>query len=130
MSFLKDVGGLLAVAICWGLTNPFIKLGSKGVDRVNRRHATSSWITRTLAEYWFLLSKWQFTLPLAINLSGSAVYYYTLGQTNMSMVVPVTSSLTLAFTTVGGVIMGEDLGSGETILGLGLVFLGVLLCIS
>ncbi|KAJ1556542.1 hypothetical protein HK405_002576, partial [Cladochytrium tenue] len=111
LAWLGDVPGLIAVALCWGFTNPFIKRATSGLAAVSARHAASPWLVRTAAETWFLLSSWRFVLPFAINLSGSAVYYYTLGRSRLSLVVPITSSLTLAFTAVAGAIIGEDFGS-------------------
>ncbi|KAI8827832.1 hypothetical protein BJ741DRAFT_540223 [Chytriomyces cf. hyalinus JEL632] len=94
----ENAGGLIAVAICWGFTNPFIKLGSRGVDLVTKKYASHSWHIR-------------YVLPLAINLSGSAVYYYTLGNSSLSMIVPITNSLTFAFTILAGILLGEEMGS-------------------
>ncbi|KAJ3249204.1 hypothetical protein HDU78_005344 [Chytriomyces hyalinus] len=69
----------------------------------------------------------QYVLPLAINLSGSAVYYYTLGNSSLSMIVPITNSLTFAFTILAGILLGEEMGSKDTLYGVALVFVGVLL---
>ncbi|KAJ3082445.1 hypothetical protein HDU99_002636 [Rhizoclosmatium hyalinum] len=64
----------------------------------------------------------QYILPLAINLSGSAVYYYTLGNSNLSMIVPITNSLNLAFTILAGTLLGEEIGSRKTLYGMILTF--------
>ncbi|KAJ3285822.1 hypothetical protein HDU79_007050 [Rhizoclosmatium sp. JEL0117] len=122
MSLIENVGGLLAVAVCWGFTNPFIKRGSDGVELVSKKHAKDPWYIRTLQEQWFLLTRWQYILPLAINLSGSAVYYYTLGNSNLSMIVPITNSLNLAFTILAGTLLGEEIGSRKTLYGMILTF--------
>ncbi|KAI9342601.1 hypothetical protein BDR26DRAFT_859236 [Obelidium mucronatum] len=127
---MNNAFGLVAVAVCWGSTNPFIKHGSKGIDKVSKKYAREPWYVRTGMEYWFLLTRWQYVLPLAINLSGSAVYYYTLGNSNLSMIVPITNSLTFAFTVLAGTLLGEQIGSRETLLGIVLVFIGVLLMLS
>ncbi|ORY49944.1 hypothetical protein BCR33DRAFT_713540 [Rhizoclosmatium globosum] len=99
-SACENVGGLLAVAVCWGFTNPFIKRGSDGVELVSKKHAKDPWYIRTLQEQWFLLTR-----------CGSAVYYYTLGNSNLSMIVPITNSLNLAFTILAGTLLGEEIGS-------------------
>ncbi|EGF83313.1 hypothetical protein BATDEDRAFT_9024, partial [Batrachochytrium dendrobatidis JAM81] len=114
-----SIVGLFIVAICWGFTNPFIKSGSKGLEAVSLKHASSSWWTRQAAELWFL-----------VNLSGSTVYYYTLGDADISLAVPITNSLTLALTVLSGIALGESFGSWRRILGMGCVFVGVTLCVS
>ncbi|KAI8928667.1 hypothetical protein BC831DRAFT_447496 [Entophlyctis helioformis] len=126
---IQSVLGLLLVAVCWGFTNPFIKYGSQGLDKVSQAHAGSPWWKRQAAEAWFLATRWQYVVPLAINLSGSTVYYYTLGDADLSLAVPIANSLTFAFTTLAGVILGESFGSWQRIAGMAMVFAGVLLCI-
>lgn len=62
MHILGKVAGLLIVATCWGFTNPFIKRGTLGLDQVSAKYANASWIKRTVAEYVYLLTKWQVRL--------------------------------------------------------------------
>lgn len=95
------------VALCWGFTNPFIKNGSKGLENIKR----SSWLSQAAAEYWYLFTRWQYVLPLVLNLCGSVVYYYTLGKADLSLAVPITNSLTFIFTTLAGILLGESIGS-------------------
>ncbi|KAI8617204.1 hypothetical protein BC830DRAFT_1062668, partial [Chytriomyces sp. MP71] len=122
--------GLLLVALCWGFTNPFIKAGSTGVEQVSKRYAHEKWYIRLIHENLYLFTRWQYILPLAVNLSGSTVFYYTLGHSNLSMIVPITNSLTFAFTVLSGTLLGEKIGSQDTMLGIALVFIGVLLMVS
>ncbi|KAI9491111.1 putative methyltransferase-domain-containing protein [Zychaea mexicana] len=67
------------VAICWGSTNPFIKKGTDGLEQVSQRYPEGGY-RKWFAELFYLLTRWQYILPLALNLSGSVVYYYTLGK--------------------------------------------------
>ncbi|KAH6600416.1 hypothetical protein BASA50_002314 [Batrachochytrium salamandrivorans] len=108
---IESIVGLFIVAVCWGFTNPFIKSGSKGLEEVSRAHADSPWWQRQTAEIWFLGTRWQYVLPLAVNLCGSTVYYYTLGDADLSLAVPITNSLTLALTALAGIALGESFGS-------------------
>ncbi|CAI2193178.1 20022_t:CDS:2, partial [Funneliformis geosporum] len=41
----------IIMALCWGFTNPFIKRGSIGLEKIKR----DSWIEQTLEEFEFLL---------------------------------------------------------------------------
>ncbi|KAJ1967853.1 hypothetical protein IWQ62_001592 [Dispira parvispora] len=119
--------GFILVALCWGFTNPFIKRGTVGLENVPRY---DRWWKQTLAETWFLLTRWQYIVPLAINLSGSMVYYYTLGKSDLSLAVPITNSLTFVFTAFAGYLLGECNYSRNTWLGMALVVLGVAICVS
>ncbi|RKP33359.1 hypothetical protein BJ085DRAFT_24971, partial [Dimargaris cristalligena] len=65
-----------------------------------------------------------------LNLSGSMVYYYTLGKSDLSLAVPITNSLTFVFTALAGYLLGEDIGSKKTWLGMSLVVAGVALCVT
>ncbi|KAI8819882.1 uncharacterized protein EV422DRAFT_89925 [Fimicolochytrium jonesii] len=125
---LQNFLGFFLVALAWGFTNPFIKRGSAGLELITQRHASSPWYLKRAAETWYLVTRWQYVLPLAINLSGSVLYYKTLGESDLSIAVPVSNMCTLALTLVAGALLGEDLGSRETIFGIGLIFTGVLLC--
>ncbi|KAG0336250.1 hypothetical protein BG000_006771 [Podila horticola] len=117
--------GFILVALCWGFTNPFIKNGSKGLENIKR----SSWLSQAAAEYWYLFTRWQYVLPLVLNLCGSVVYYYTLGKADLSLAVPITNSLTFIFTTLAGILVGESIGSPRSWLGMTMVVLGVGLCV-
>ncbi|KAI9017755.1 hypothetical protein BC832DRAFT_545609 [Gaertneriomyces semiglobifer] len=119
---------LVFVALFWGVTNPFIKYGSKGLEDVTDQYKDMPWYKRQLASTWWLATRWQYVVPLALNLSGSVLYYKTLGDSDLSVVVPITNSLTLAITLIVGALLGENVGSTSTILGVCMVFAGVTLC--
>ncbi|KAI8371270.1 hypothetical protein EDC96DRAFT_587243 [Choanephora cucurbitarum] len=122
---VRQLTGFILVAICWGSTNPLIKVGSKGLDKVSEKYPEGG-MKKWLAELKFLFTRWQYVLPLALNLSGSVVYYYTLGKSNMSLAVPITNSLTFIFSLLTGLCLGEDIGGK----GMALVILGVVICVS
>ncbi|RHZ77837.1 hypothetical protein Glove_172g37 [Diversispora epigaea] len=124
-SLINNIIGFILVALCWGFTNPFIKQGSKGLENIKY----NSWIKQTLGEFWYLLTRWQYVVPLLLNLSGSVVYYYTLGQADLSLAIPITNSLTFIFTTIAASLLGEEIGNKETWIGMGLVVFGVGMCV-
>ncbi|KAJ8655543.1 hypothetical protein O0I10_008829 [Lichtheimia ornata] len=128
-SIMQQALGFVLVAICWGSTNPLIKAGTKGLDTVTAKHPEGG-MKRWLAEQKYLFTRWQYVLPLALNLSGSVVYYYTLGQSEMSLAVPITNSLTFIFSLFTGLLLGEELGGKDTWLGMVLVIAGVLICVA
>ncbi|KAJ1955855.1 hypothetical protein EC988_001653 [Linderina pennispora] len=123
---LQSCLGFILTALCWGFTNPFIKRGSAGVENIKR----DSWLKQTLAETWFLFTNWKYVVPLAINLSGSAVYYYTLSSAEITIAVPITNSLALIFTILAGVLIGEKLPTPKEMFGMACIVLGVALCVT
>ncbi|ORX44924.1 hypothetical protein DM01DRAFT_1340235 [Hesseltinella vesiculosa] len=126
---LQQLFGFLLVAVCWGATNPLIKAGSQGLETVSAKYPEGG-IKKNIAEWKYLLTRWQYVLPLAMNLSGSVVYYYTLGKNDMSLTVPIVNSLTFVFSIIAGHFLGEQFGGKDVWLGIGLVLLGTGICIS
>eukprot|EP01112_Ceratiomyxa_fruticulosa_P013735 TRINITY_DN387_c0_g4_i2.p1 TRINITY_DN387_c0_g4~~TRINITY_DN387_c0_g4_i2.p1 ORF type:complete len:138 (+),score=8.90 TRINITY_DN387_c0_g4_i2:131-544(+) len=124
-SYLSYSVYLIIVGMLWGCTNPLMKRGSKGVSEIRRDSA----IKQFFAEFKFLFSRYQYVIPLVINLSGSIVFYYTLGKTDISLVVPITNSLTFLFTTLTSRFLGEEYPTNSTYIGMGLVLLGVSICV-
>ncbi|KAG4103360.1 UPF0546 membrane protein C1orf91 [Neocallimastix lanati (nom. inval.)] len=123
---IKNIIGFILVALCWGFTNPFIKLGTKGIEEVEQQY--TGW-KRTYKRTIWLLTRWQYIVPLALNLSGSLVFYYTLGKSDISLAVPISNSLTFVFTTIAGKFLGEPFGGAKSYFALGLVMAGVTLCV-
>ncbi|XP_077338124.1 transmembrane protein 234 isoform X4 [Lithobates pipiens] len=101
-----DVCSLLLVALLWGVTNPFLRKGAEGVERV--REDRTVW--RLLSEAKFLISNYRYIIPFLLNQSGSVFFYLTLASTELSLAVPVCNSLALVFTVVTGWLLGEDIG--------------------
>ncbi|KAI8994734.1 hypothetical protein BDB01DRAFT_846742 [Pilobolus umbonatus] len=126
--WVDHLTGFILVAICWGSTNPFIKAGSAGLDTVSSKYPQGG-ILKWLAELKYLFTRWQYVLPLAINLSGSVVYYYTLGKADMSLAVPITNSLTFIFSLLTGLFLGESIGGIDAWIGMALIVIGVMICV-
>ncbi|CAO3624951.1 unnamed protein product [Cunninghamella echinulata] len=126
---IQQFTGFILVAICWGSTNNFIKSGSAGLENISNQYPQGG-IKKWFAELKYLLTRWQYVLPLALNLSGSVVYYYTLGKSEMSLAVPITNSLTFVFSLLTGLLLGEKLGGRDTWIGMVLIIVGVLICVS
>ncbi|OZJ06580.1 hypothetical protein BZG36_00607 [Bifiguratus adelaidae] len=111
-------------ATCWGFTNPFIRRGSQDIEAISNQYPQGGPV-RWLAETRWLLTRWQYVLPLALNLSGSVVYYYAI---DLSQAVPITNSLTLIFTVLAGALLGEEQVGWETFIGGLLIVAGIGLC--
>ena len=81
---------ILVTALVWGITNPFLRKGAKGIDvvgesdsKVNdggdeeKKSLLKVFKTAFKEAKWCLLN-WKLTLPFAVNQSGSVLFYYWL----------------------------------------------------
>ena len=74
---VQSVAGIFLVSIIWGVSNPFIKKGSEGIERVDK---SSNKLLNTLYEFWFLFTRPSYVIPFAINMSGSVLFYFLLAN--------------------------------------------------
>ena len=125
MEALEQCFWLTAVALLWGGTNPLMKKGSAGIEKINR----SNKLLQLVSEVKFLAMRWQYSLPFLLNQSGSLLYYITLSQADISLAVPITNSLTFLMTSIVSRLLGEKIDSSLTYVGMLLVVSGVALCV-
>ncbi|XP_033153276.1 transmembrane protein 234 homolog [Drosophila mauritiana] len=117
---------LLAVGLLWGVTNPFIRLGSQGIESVG--DTGSKW-RNFVQEARTIGSRWRYWIPFGLNQCGSALYVWTLQRASITVAVPVANSLSFAFTAITGYALGEKLPGRRVILGTLLVCCGSILMI-
>jgi len=134
MDTLWNTIWILLTAIVWGCTNPFIRKGAHGIDKVSNQDTDFSLRTKfikTLSEIQWCLVNWRLTVPLLINQSGSILFYYSLSQLDLSLVVPLTNSLTTVITALTGRFLGEEKTEHNTMNYIGMIFVcvGASLCI-
>ncbi|XP_063910611.1 transmembrane protein 234 homolog [Zophobas morio] len=115
---------LIGVAMLWGGTNPLLKKNSKDITKIKE----NSKVKQFLLEVKYLATNTKYLVPMALNQTGSVVYFLTLQNADLSLSVPVANSLTFVFTAVSGWILGEQLPKKNTMLGVILVLLGTTLC--
>ncbi|XP_065081890.1 transmembrane protein 234 homolog [Ochlerotatus camptorhynchus] len=115
---------IVVVALFWGATNPFIRRGSLGYNNLK---SPTKW-RQIWLEVKFLISRWQYLLPLALNQFGSVVYVFALQRTELSLIVPMANSLTFVFTAITARLLGEQGTSSKTYTGMVLVIAGTVLC--
>jgi len=96
---------LISVGLLWGATNPFIKIGSRGIQNVK----ADTKLKKILLEIKFLISTPSYLIPFLLNQCGSLLYIFTLQEANLSIAVPVANSLSFLFTAISGCILGECL---------------------
>ncbi|KAI7805836.1 transmembrane protein 234 precursor, partial [Triplophysa rosa] len=116
---------LLLVAILWGGTNPFLKKGTEGIERVQRGNK----LLQFMSEVKFLCLNFKYLVPFILNQSGSLVFYFTLASTDLSLAVPMVNSLTFLFTLLMGKWLGEEFGGKKAVLGMLLTMTGVTVCV-
>ncbi|XP_078235976.1 transmembrane protein 234 isoform X1 [Pogona vitticeps] len=121
-----ELAALVLVAVLWGGTNPFLKQGTEGLEKVKR--GTHS--LQLLAEIKFLCLNYKYVVPFVLNQCGSLVYYLTLASTDLTLAVPLCNSLALIFTLATGKLLGENIGGARAAVGMLLTTLGVGLCIA
>ena len=124
MVSLSEIISMVIVAMFWGITNPLLRLGSKGVEKVS----SEQFMMKIVHECIFLARNWKYTISFLINQSASVLYFWTLANTELSVAVPVVNSLTFIFTVVAGVILKERLDR-QTLFGSILITIGIILCI-
>uniref|UniRef100_A0A7M4E1J5 Transmembrane protein 234 n=1 Tax=Crocodylus porosus TaxID=8502 RepID=A0A7M4E1J5_CROPO len=123
---LREVSMLVLVAVLWGGTNPFLKTGTEGLEKVKRETR----LLQLFAEMRFLFLNYKYMVPLAFNQCGSILYYVTLASADLSLAVPLCNSLAMIITLITGKVLGEDIGGKRAMVGMLLTVLGVALCIA
>lgn len=121
---LDSIVYLAFVALLWGVTNPFIKKGSKGLENVK----ASSKFGQFFKELAFLVTQLKYIIPFIINQLGSVLYFLTLGNADISLAVPVTNSLTFVITAITGWFLGEEKIHRNMYIGMVLILIGTILC--
>lgn len=115
----------MLVSALWGCTNPFLKRGTVGIEKVSKTNK----ISQLFAEVKFLCLNLKYLIPFLLNQSGSLVYYYTLSTTDLSLAVPVANSLTFLNTLLTGKLLGEEFGGKRAVAGMFLTMVGITLCV-
>lgn len=123
MSLWQNVS-LVLVGLLWGATNPFIRQGTVGVDKIT----ADSKFKKTLLEWKFLITRWQYIVPFLLNQSGSILYFYALQNADLSLAVPVANSCTFLFTAFTAILLGEQKQNFKTYIGIGLITTGISIC--
>mmetsp|Transcript_1329 Transcript_1329/g.1775 ORF Transcript_1329/g.1775 Transcript_1329/m.1775 type:complete len:132 (-) Transcript_1329:25-420(-) len=123
---LESAFWLVVVGVLWGCTNPLMKYGSKGITELPKKNNA---ILQFLSEFYFLFTRWQYLVPFLINMSGSVVFYKSLGDSELSLVVPITNSLTFLFTTLTSRMLGEQQLNKYSLVGIIFVLIGVSICV-
>lgn len=123
---LATLSSLLIVSAIWGLSTPFLRKGSEGIEKIQQKNFIKQWIS----ELCFLSTRWKYVLPFLINQSGSLFYVMALASADLSLAIPLTNSLTFIFVTIAGRYLGEKGDNTLSFLGMAFVVAGVSLCVA
>ncbi len=114
----SEILALVLVGAFWGCTNPLMRQGSQNVAS-QQSSALSKWLN---VRVW---------LPYAVNQSGSLLFYYTLGHSDLSLAVPICNGLALVFSIFTSYWIGEPMNdSWRIIVGSACVVAGVTVCLT
>ncbi|XP_072102738.1 transmembrane protein 234 [Mobula birostris] len=126
MATVLEAFCLILVALLWGATNPFLKKGTEGIEKVKSGNA----VAQLFAEMKFLIFNYKYMIPFLLNQSGSVLYYFTLASTDLSLAVLMSNAVTFLFTLITGKLLGEDIGGKQEITGMLLTLMGITLCVA
>ncbi|KAH8931669.1 hypothetical protein BDL97_19G033800 [Sphagnum fallax] len=146
------VAWLMGIGTVWGATNALMKRGAliaaeekkkKKTEKQQQQQqqkpssSSSSKKTTPATLVWSLLQEWvqrlrvwEYSLPFLLNLSMSVLFIIKLGDSPITLAVPVTNATTFAVTAIAGAVLGEKMKGPETLIGVSLIIAGVTLCIS
>lgn len=96
------------IGLLWGITNPFLEQGAKGITNNNTINEDNKrcFAVRWFLFFWRLIWNCKFMIPFALNQFGSLLFYYALGNSStfdiktligITLVVPVSNCI--SFTT-------------------------------
>lgn len=95
---------------------------TQGVQQHNRKKpGICSWLERLVGDIFKLLCNWRFLVPFAINQSGSVLFMFLLGSSELSLAVPVCNASTFVFTLLTSLLLGEKIHGDPALLSLGVV---------
>ncbi|KAF8080776.1 hypothetical protein N665_0923s0016 [Sinapis alba] len=135
----EDIQKMVAVGLIWGATNALIRRGALAWDKKSTEsppppplQIPSNFrrkILTALRDWINLLLFWQYSVPFLINLSASATFFALLGDSPISLAVPVTNATTFAATAAFGILLGEETQIGLALLGTSFIVFGIWLCV-
>ncbi|KAF8822779.1 hypothetical protein IE077_002649 [Cardiosporidium cionae] len=124
---LTTILEFVIVGFLWGCTTPFLRKESGGI--LKEKNDGEFLLKRVFRSILQLFSRWEFLLPYLINQLGSAGFYYLLGAHDLSIVVPVVNCISFFFTFWTESILFRDLPELKTIVGSGMILLGLYICL-
>jgi drug/metabolite transporter (DMT)-like permease len=123
-----EYSSLFLAALFWGTTNPFIKQGSEGLKKIEKRYSNP--LVQIFYEIIWLFTQWRYFLPFLLNQFGSVFFYHGLSQHDLSIASPITNGLTFIITAIVSSLLGETKLTPKCALGVICVLIGCHLMIT
>ncbi|KAI0522926.1 hypothetical protein KFK09_005315 [Dendrobium nobile] len=131
---ISEIEKMIGVGLVWGSTNSLMRRGALLWEQKLQSAPPGSRDQRGVISHvmkWLdLLLLWQYSVPFLVNLSASAAFFYILGDSPISVAVPVTNATTFAATAASAILLGEEMRIAPALLGIALIVLGVWICIT
>ncbi|XP_020590258.1 transmembrane protein 234 homolog [Phalaenopsis equestris] len=131
---ISDIEKMIGVGLVWGSTNSLMRRGAllweQKLQSATPPSADRRGVIGHLLKWLDLLFLWQYSVPFLVNLSASAAFFYILGDSPLSVAVPVTNATTFAATAVSAMLLGEEMRVRYALLGIALIVFGVWICIT
>lgn len=120
---------LLLVGFLWGCTNAYMKKVNKDEKEEERKERDKKNKKKHLIEECLgLLKNINILFLFLINQLGSALYYYLLTKSDISLIMPLANTFAFFFTYVTEIIVFKKEVTLRSTLGLILVSTGAFLC--
>ncbi|KAI1287670.1 putative transmembrane protein [Halotydeus destructor] len=103
-SYVKFLFPVFVSAI-WGLSTPFLRKQSKGIENV--RDPNRNWFYNFYKELRFLVTNYKYLAAFLTNQLGSILFVFALGMFDLSLVVPLVNSMTFIFVFIGDLLLHE-----------------------
>mmetsp|Transcript_26183 Transcript_26183/g.54652 ORF Transcript_26183/g.54652 Transcript_26183/m.54652 type:complete len:141 (-) Transcript_26183:5152-5574(-) len=136
MTAIQSYLAMIAVGAFWGCTNPLLRHGTMQSER---EEGSTSQQKKQPNQPSFLIAALRSLqtfrhmgvwLPYALNQLGSLLFYFTLGNSEVSLAVPICNGLALVFSIITSFALGETVEDPlRTTVGSTLVVLGVAICV-
>ena len=128
---------LVAAALFWGATNPFINRAGRvptnfAASRFTLLRQIPQRLPNSIVQHLAKLVNLNFLIPWAINMIGSVFFLYSLTTENPAVASVVANALTLAVSTaVGYLAFGEGVDGNRPLMlaGCALIAVGSALCV-
>ena len=132
MARFADYVAMILVGALWGCTNPLLRHEAvRAEDSINQSYPQEdpSFLS-SLLRMTKKFCRIGVLMPYILNQTGSVLFYFLLGNAEISAAVPICNGLALFFSVATTFAAGENVHSPlRTIVGSSLVVIGVATCV-
>lgn len=122
---------LLIVSLIWGVTNAFMTLTTKSLpqsDKISNSNSSKGTLMQFLYSVYQIVTHISFLSIYGLNQCGSVLYYATLPHVPLNVAVPFTNTLTMVWTVVTSILLGETRIVLRDMIGCVFIVVGATIC--